>query len=185
MKSLLALVLGGLMVAVGAASASAPAAAPGCEASVGAVWTPATGQRPFRVEAVSHGPSCDRAIVVLTVRGPDGKPLWVDARVGQLVMLFAGVKNTKAMKSALGDWIRQGPQLKNAASLPSWPPGAERPASGEFPFLPDEAVDRDFYESARRAKLPLFCYVQGMESMACVVLKDGGMMKLGVQLFPG
>jgi hypothetical protein len=24
-----------------------------------------------------------------------------------------------------------------------------------------------------------------MESMACVVLKDGGMTKLGVQLFPG
>ena len=123
--------------------------------------------------------------MVLTVRGSDGKPLWVDARVGQFVMLFAGVKNVGAIKTALGDWIRQNHQLKTAASLPSWPPGAQQPASGEFPFLPDEAVARDFYESARRAKLPLFCYVQGMESMACVVLKDGGMTKLGVQLFPG
>jgi hypothetical protein len=184
MRKLLGLVLGVLLVAVGQASAATAAAAPGCEASVGVVWTPA-GQRPLRAEAFSHGPSCDKAIVVLTVRGSDGKPLWVDARVGQFVMLFAGVKNVGAIKTALGDWIRQNHQLKTAASLPSWPPGAQQPASGEFPFLPDEAVDRDFYESARRAKLPLFCYVQGMESMACVVLKDGGMTKLGVQLFPG
>jgi hypothetical protein len=181
MNKLLGLILGMLLIAAGPASA---AAVPGCEASVGSVWTPA-GQRPFRAEAVSHGPSCDKAIVVVTVRGPDGKPLWVDARLAQFVMLFADVTNVRAMKTALGDWIRQGGQLKTAASLPSWPPGAQQPASGEFPFLPDEAVDRDFYESARRAKLPLFCYVQGMESMACVVLKDGGMTKLGVQLFPG
>jgi hypothetical protein len=40
-------------------------------------------------------------------------------------------------------------------------------------------------EAARAARLPVFCYVQGMESMACVMWKDGGITKLGVQLFPG
>lgn len=173
-----------IAAAIGLASAVPAQAAAGCDVSVGSVWTP-PGQRALRAEAVSHGPRCDKAIVVVTVRGADGTPLWVDARVGQFVMLFAGVKNTKAMKAALGEWILQNHQLKTAASLPAWPPGASQPASGEFPFMPDEAVDRDYYEAARRAKLPLFCYVQGMESMACVVLKDGGMMKLGVQLFPG
>jgi hypothetical protein len=32
----------------------------------------------------------------------------------------------------------------------------------------------------------VFCYVQGMESMACIGLsKDGQMTKIGVQSFPG
>jgi hypothetical protein len=31
----------------------------------------------------------------------------------------------------------------------------------------------------------VFCYVQGMESMSCVVFRDGGMTKIGVQTFPG
>jgi len=180
-KSLLMLVAA---AAMGLAWAEPSQAASACDVSVGFAWAP-SGQRPLRAEAVSHGPRCDKAVVVVTVRGADGTPLWVDARVAQFVMPFAGVKSMKAMKAALGEWIRQDHQLKSTASLPTWPPGAAQPASGEFPFLPDEAVDRDYYEAARRARLPLFCYVQGMESMACVALKDGGMIKLGVQLFPG
>ena len=66
-----------------------------------------------------------------------------------------------------------------------WPPGAQQPASGEFPFYPEEGVDRDYYEKARAARAPLFCYVQGMESMSCVAIIEGGMVKLGVQSFPG
>jgi hypothetical protein len=53
------------------------------------------------------------------------------------------------------------------------------------PQLWDEGVDRDSYEQVRVAKVPVFCYVQGMESLACVVLKDGGMSKIGLQTFPG
>jgi len=33
--------------------------------------------------------------------------------------------------------------------------------------------------------VPVFCYVQGMESMACVALQNGEMTKVGVQTFPG
>lgn len=180
-KSILVLVLA---TAVAVSSAAPSHAASGCDVSASSVWVP-PGQRPLRTEAVSHGPRCDKAIVVVTVRSADGTPLWVDAHVGQFVMPFAGVRTTTAMKTALAEWIRQDHQLKTAASLPPWPAGAEQPSSGEFPFLPDEAVDREYYEAARRARLPLFCYVQGMESMSCVALKDGGMLKLGVQLFPG
>jgi hypothetical protein len=182
-----ALVAGGLAVfaaLLAAIATASPALAVGCEVSAAVPWVPVR-QKPFRVEAFAHGPSCEKAVVLLVVRGADGTPLWADSRVGAFVMLFAGGKTTREMQAALTDWLRQDHQLKSAANLPSWPPGAEQPASGEFPFLPDEAVDRDFYEAARRDKLPLFCYVQGMESMACVVLKDGGMTKIGVQLFPG
>jgi hypothetical protein len=31
----------------------------------------------------------------------------------------------------------------------------------------------------------LFCFVQGMESLACLALQDGALVKVGVQAFPG
>ena len=37
----------------------------------------------------------------------------------------------------------------------------------------------------RGARVPMFCYVQGLESMACVALTSDGITKVGVQSFPG
>ena len=119
------------------------------------------------------------------VRGPDGSPQWIDAMKASDLMTFVDVKTTSAMKAALNEWIAQGGPLRTAGDLPPWPPGAQQPASGEFPFYPEEGVDRDYYEKARAARAPLFCYVQGMESMSCVAIIEGGMVKLGVQSFPG
>jgi len=31
----------------------------------------------------------------------------------------------------------------------------------------------------------MYCYVQGMESLACLVISDEGLEKIGVQSFPG
>ena len=160
------------------------AAAGGCDLAVGSVWVPAR-QKPHRAEAFSHGPNCLKAIVVITVRGPDGSPQWIDAMKASDLMTFADVKTTSAMKAALNDWIAQGGPLRTAGDLPTWLPGAEHPVNGEFPFYPEQGVDRDYYEKARAMRAPLFCYVQGMESMSCVALIEGGMVKLGVQSFPG
>jgi hypothetical protein len=174
-----------LLVSLAAGVVASPVrAATGCDANAASSWSPAR-QRPLKVEAFAHGGRCDKAVVMLVVRGADGTPLWTDSRVGAFVMLFSGVRTTREMQSALSSWIRQEHQLKSAANLPPWPVGAAQPSSGEFPFIPDDGVDRATYEAARALRLPLFCYVQGMESMACVVLKDGGMSKFGVQLFPG
>ena len=59
------------------------------------------------------------------------------------------------------------------------------PRSGEFPFYPEPYYDRSGYEVLRQSDVPLFCYVQGMESIACVALENGRMEKVGVQSFPG
>lgn len=181
----LALVVVGLVgVAVPAAFSGGAVAAGACDVAVGSVWVPAR-QKPHRAEAFSHGPNCQKAIVVISVRGPDGSPQWIDAMKASDLMTFVDVKTTSAMKAALNEWIAQGGPLKTAGDLPPWPPGAQQPASGEFPFYPEEGVDRDYYEKARAARAPLFCYVQGMESMSCVAIIEGGMVKLGVQSFPG
>ncbi len=160
-------------------------AASGCNAGVSKAWMPLKG-RAYRLEAFSNGPSCALAVVTLTVRAPDGTALWVDAAPAAHLMTFGEVKTLKQMTSALNDWLSQAHVFKTTAELPEWKKGEDAPKSGEFQFIPDAGVDREYYEQARAGRLPVFCYVQGMESMSCVALsKDGQMTKIGVQTFPG
>jgi len=160
-------------------------AAPGCSAVVSRVWTPAGG-RNYRTEAFSNGDKCANAVVTIAVRASDGTVLWTDAAPGAHVMIFAGVKTRGEMVKALGDWLAQDHMFKSSADFPPWGPNDEAPKSGEFPFYPEAGVDRETYEQIRAQKLPVFCFVQGMESMACLtVTADGQIEKVGVQLFPG
>ena len=75
--------------------------------------------------------------------------------------------------------------MATTAALPEWPASAEAPQSGEFPFYPDDGVDREAYATLRTQNLPLFCYVQGMESLRCVAFNQGEIGSVGLQLFPG
>ncbi|MBI1212503.1 MAG: hypothetical protein GC190_13650 [Alphaproteobacteria bacterium] len=170
-----------LAIACGAASAWAD-----CDAKAHAVW--AGSHQGLVAEAVSQGATCENAVVTLVVRDKSGKPLWVDSRIGAQVMVFADIKDKPAMKKALGEWIDQnGSGLARTDKLPDWPNGAQGPKESEFPFYPEtqDGIDREMYMRLRAKKLPMFCYVQGMESMACVALDDDGMTKVGVQSFPG
>lgn len=180
-----AFVLGGLALAgVERVTIDANAAAD-CSAAASRVWTPAKG-RNFRTEAFSNGGSCAQAVVTIAVRAPDGTVLWSEAAPGAHVMTFAGVKSRAEMVKALGDWLDQDHMFKTSGDLPPWAKGDETPKSGEFPFYPEAGVDRETYEQIRAQKLPVFCYVQGMESLACLtVTREGQMEKIGVQLFPG
>jgi hypothetical protein len=168
---------------VGVVSPMEAAGVPRCDARANMLWTPAPGQVVV-AEAVSDGPTCALAVVTLVLRGPSGQPLWVDSRVASQVMTFSGVKTLAAMNKALNEWIAQR-GLARSDKLPDWPKGADKPNAGEFPFLPDADVDHEAYVKLRTAKAPMFCYVQGMESMACVALTTDGITKIGVQTFPG
>lgn len=160
-------------------------AASGCSGAASKPWTPVKG-RAYRAEAFSNGPTCPLAAVTIVVRAPDGKVLWADAAPAEHVMTFVEVKTRAQMTRALGEWLSQNHMFKSSAELPEWKKGADAPMSGEFQFIPEPEYDRDAYEQARAAKSPVFCYVQGMESMACLILSnDGQMTKIGVQTFPG
>lgn len=159
-------------------------AANGCNVVASTAWKAAG--RVHRVDAFSNGAICAHAVVTLVVRAGDGKALWVDAAPAAQLMTFVEVRTRQQMTRALGEWTSQNHMFKSTAELPEWKKGAERPASGEFPFYPESGTDREMYEQVRAAKQPLFCYVQGMESMACIALAaDGQMTKVGVQAFPG
>jgi len=172
---------------VAAVLSSSPGAAPaGCNVRARVPWLIVSG-RALVAEAMSDGPSCVNAVVTLVVRNAAGQPIWTDSRIGSQVMIFAGVSNARDMARNLKDWLDQRRSaLPRTDALPDWPMGAPSPTAGEFPFYPDGDVGRETYVKLRNAKLPLFCYVQGMESMACVALTgDGRMTKVGVQSFPG
>ena len=183
---------------------------------VGAIWTASTGaahavgrcsatatvnwevspERSLTIEGLSDGPDCTSAVVVIVIRAPSGDTLWVDASAAASIMTFMDVSptNVVAMKTALEEWIGGASSMRQTNALPDWPEGAVGPSTklwspndkSGFAFQPESGIDRNAYLEMRHTQLPLFCYVMGMESLACVVLTpDGSMTKVGVQSFPG
>ncbi len=169
-----------------AVSSVAPASAAGCNLGVAKAWVPLKGQS-YRTEAYSNGATCAGAVVTVVVRAANGHVLWAEALMAEHLMTFADAKTVSKMNTALGETLAQSQTFKSTGDLPEWKKGAEAPSPlGEFPFYPDQGVDQETYAKIRAEKQAVFCYVQGMESMACVAIaRDGTATKVGVQTFPG
>lgn len=168
--------------------APAPSATPVATACTGSAlsnWN--TGQGPFTVEAYAGGPTCQQAVATIVIRDAEGAPMHVAAYPIEFLFGFAEVASAASLQSALQDWIAvEGSPLRTTADLPTWAVGAEQPESGEFPFYPAEGyAERTVYEELRGQALPAFCYPQGMESLACVALREGQLESVGLQTFPG
>jgi hypothetical protein len=158
--------------------------APGCDARAVQAWS--VGEGELSVEAATAGPDCARAVATLVVRDSSGVPLYADVHLAEHVMTLAPARDQAAMQTALGEWLTPSTIMASTSALPDWPENATAPQSGEFPFYPEEGYDRESYTALRQNNLPLFCYVQGMESMACVAFSgEGQVSKIGVQTFPG
>jgi hypothetical protein len=158
--------------------------AEGCDVRAASQWT--TGSALYSIEASTFGPDCERAVATLVIRDNSGAPAYIEAHIASQVMTLAGVSDVAAMQTALDEWVNTAnPQFASSAALPDWPANAESPASGEFPFYVSEGIDRVTYLDTRSRDVPMFCYVQGMESLNCVALDNGGIASLGVQTFPG
>lgn len=140
----------------------------------------------YGAEAYSNGATCADAVVTIVVRA-QRRILWADARPASQLMTFVDAKTPAQMNAALRDWLEQTHPFKSTGDLPAWKRGADAPNMlGEFPFYPEADVDQATYEQIRAEKQKIFCYVQGMESMACIAIaKDGAARKVGVQSFPG
>jgi len=153
----------------------------GCDAR--GVWSASDGS--YSAEATTSGPDCARAVATIVIRDSSGVPIFTEAHLTAHLMTLAPVQDAAAMQTALNEWVTPSdPQTSN--ELPEWLANAEYPVSGEFPFYPAEGVDRAGYEQIRAANAPTYCYVQGMESLNCVVIEPGGgAASVGVQSFPG
>jgi hypothetical protein len=170
---------------IGDTRPSSPEALHGCQVSAIGTWH-ASPQATYQVEASSAGPDCAHAVATIAVRDASGKVLWVDASPSENLMTLAQAHDLPAMQRALAEWIDSNNHtIATSSALPDWPQSADAPQNGEFPFYQEHDLNRDAYLALRTANVPVFCYVQGMESEACVALQDGAMTKIGVQTFPG
>lgn len=174
----LALALGGCLQQTSARASSAAS----CNASVSGVW--AANGADYVIEAVSMGPDCRRAVATIVVRDDEGV-LWTQAYPTARVMTLAGAEDAPGMRAALSEWIdRSNRTYASSSALPDWPEGAQGPVSGEFPFYVAD-LRREDYVALRQRDVPVFCYVQGMESLNCLALEHGALTEIGVQTFPG
>lgn len=180
----LALLAGVVAGIVACAPAERDVMSEGCAARAAAPWQ--AGATTLHVEATTTGPDCARAVATLVIRDASGAPLYAEAHVATHVMVLNGANTPAAMQAALGEWVSSdNAAYATTGALPDWPTTAEGPVSGEFPFMPEQGTDRALYQELRQGNTPVFCYVQGMESLACVTLRNGGIERIGLQLFPG
>ncbi len=157
----------------------------GCDARAAAPWQ--AGDATYSVEATTTGPDCTRAVATIVLRNSSGAPVYAEAHLSKDVMVLAPARDPAAMQTALQEWVTYNNHtMTTTSALPDWPANASAPQNGEFPFYPEEGATRESYMALRQQNLPLFCYVQGMESMACLALSGADeVTKVGVQSFPG
>lgn len=172
------------------AAACAPAAeeqesmSEGCDARATSQWT--AGEATYSIEATTQGPDCARAVATIVIRDSSGVPAFAEVHLAGQLMTLASVADTAAMQTALAEWINpNGGGFQNSSELPDWIANAPTPINGEFPFYVADGIDRDTYVSIRSRNVPMFCFVQGMESMNCLAVEEGGIAHVGVQSFPG
>jgi hypothetical protein len=155
-----------------------------CDAEANGVWPGPQGQQ-FAVTAMTTGPNCRQSVAVLIVRDAEGNVAWTDSRPAVHVMGLNTPETRAPMQVALNDWIAFGARGQTTADLPPWPRANEPPSASGFEFLVEPWIDRDYYLEMRARAEPMYCYVQGMESLACLVLYHDRLEKIGVQSFPG
>ena len=173
------------------AAAASPASA-SCNHTVKVPWTSAKSFG-LQLSASSVGETCGTTALLLTVSTAKGDVLWATSFLAQQVSIFSGdnARTDVAMKATLKDWVTigQGKDVKLTTTkvLPDWKQGEDRPLSeGEFGFFIDESKLRDTFLELRAKNLPMFCFVQGMESEGCIVAEDKSTISnIGGYTFPG
>lgn len=192
--ALIALAACGEREAAGPPSPPAPTAADAaggpCNARAGTDWSPVAGAV-YRIEAVSQSATCGTGVATLTVTDRSGRILYTGAHEIEPMTntVFAESTTPQKLEGALADWIDPSgsTQMRTTRALPDWPRGADGPVSGEFPFYPAEGTTRDAWIRLRAQDKPLYCFVQGGESMQCLALDVGAatLTPVGLQTFPG
>jgi hypothetical protein len=173
-----------------AAETAAAEPVAGCNVSVEAPWINEENRRYF-TEAHVFGPSCQQGVAMLVIRQREGTPIYTWSGLVEHTFHLKDAAEPEAMKTAMSDWIFQGPEVDTTETLPPWEQTEGQPQRAEFPFMPESWFDKAAWDALKAEKLPMFCFPQGMESLRCAVLRAGDataptqMEEIGLQLFPG
>jgi len=172
--------------AFAALAGSAAAAEPNCNVTVEEPW-PQAGAG-WRIQAMTIGPSCGRAIVVLVIRDDQDVPLWIDTMTTMNLELLGLADTSKDMESALSVWISQeGSDLATGSSLPEWPEGAPAPIStASMVIAVPQGLERVDWEALRERNAPVYCYATETNRSTCVAQAPfvKNVIRIGTRLYP-
>lgn len=180
------ILIAGLAALAAACSQERNVTSEGCTARATVAW--ATELEPnASIEAITTGPDCARSVATLIIRNGSGEPIYSSTHLPPHLMTLKDASTPALMQTALAQWIdpASNTTMQTSSALPEWPANATSPQNGEFPFYVDEGYTRELYNEIRSANLPLYCFVQGMESLRCLALRNGALESVGVQSFPG
>jgi|CXWL01.1.fsa_nt_gi hypothetical protein len=160
-------------------------AANGCPAAAASSWTADDGVV-FIIGASAIGADCAQANAALSIQNAAGETVLNEAYPVDEVMTLAGAESVEDMQRRLAEWINPaGAGPDSTGDLPEWVQGEDNPMSGEFPFYVEAGMGRAGFEALRARDLAMFCYEQGMESVACLAVDNGELKRIGLQTFPG
>lgn len=164
----------------------------GCNVSVEKPWIDQeTPLRRYTAEGHVFGPTCQQGVAMLVIRQREGTPIYTWSGLTTYIFGLKDAEDPEAMKTALSDWIYQGPDVDTTATLPPWEETDGQPRRAEFPFMPESWFDKTAWDALKAEKAEIFCFPQGSESQRCAVLRPGtgdiptSMEEIGLQLFPG
>lgn len=168
--------------------AALPAPTGACAATATHTWTPKGATAGYVIDGAAAGATCNTGEAVITVRNPAGKVIFSKGGYDVAVMsntVFATAVSPESLKAGVADWVSSMHADDATGQLPEWKTADAQPTMGEFPFYPDETVDRAKYAAIRAANKPMLCYVQGGESLACYAVDGDKLTLVGLQTFPG
>jgi hypothetical protein len=156
-------------VALPAPAVAAPAPFAACLAQASRTLDFTGPQSQDRLEAIAYGPSCETAIIVLSLRKADGAALWAAAApYSQMSVADA------ALPPASPDILRQfletmlaGARITSAANAPEWPTDRPEPAQEETAFE-ETQLPREFYALLKARRAPMACLPFGHHSQTCL-----------------
>jgi hypothetical protein len=179
------------LVGPNAQAAKPKSSGQGCAVRETAAWYPNVAAnpnprlRPLSIQAVSSGRTCRTARVSITIKSAEGIVLHRDTFDADKVAGLYNARTPAQMRTELRTWINFRGTENYHESLPNWRVGQSEPDEREFPFTPAEGVTRAQYMAIKTNKTPIYCYVQGIESINCLVLQGGQLRPFGIQSFPG
>jgi hypothetical protein len=145
-----------------------------CALSAESQFTFSNSEAPDAASARAFGPSCNQAVVLLTLRNAAGDALWTHAG-SYHAMVHGGPPPPGAppvseedLQLFLNAWADVS--INSSADLPPWSEDAARPGEEGQPFAYVTPFDREAYERLRAQDLAQVCFAAGAETSRCLVL---------------
>jgi hypothetical protein len=154
-------------------ASKAEAAKAACSATESGPWVDAG--KGYSIIIVVEGATCASANMTITVRRPDGLPIWSHTVAARASVMFQGVKAPPDLHKLLA-YLLTRDKFKSDF-LPAW--GTDKR------FHPDPGVTAEQWNAWRAAKLPMLGFTFGIETVHLYLLDDDGTIREVGGLVPG